>query len=62
MQDALGGADRLSGITDYEEVIRAEARDSRVGALGEVRKRVRWIRRPQVLRLDLSNPERHDQR
>jgi hypothetical protein len=52
MQDALGGANRIAAINDYEETIRAEAWDSGGGALGEVRKRTRWIRTPNVVRLD----------
>jgi hypothetical protein len=52
MQDALGGADRIAAVHDYEEMIRAEAWDAAGGALGEVRKRTRWMRTPNVVRLD----------
>lgn len=56
MQTALGGADRIAAIHDYEETIRAEAWDSRGAALGEVRKRTRWIRTPNCVRLDQIGP------
>src|SRR5262249_17065941 len=52
LQDALGGAKRIAGIRDFEETIRAGARDASGGALGEVRKRTRWIRNANVIRLD----------
>jgi hypothetical protein len=56
MQDALGGAKRIAAVRDFEETIRAEAWDSSGGALGEVRKRTRWIRTPKVIRLDQVGP------
>ena len=56
LQDALGGAKRIAAVRDYEETIRAEAWDSSGGALGEVRKRTRWIRTPNVIRLDQRGP------
>ena len=52
MQDALGGAKRIAAVHDFEEIIRAEARDANGAALGEVRKRTRWIKTPNVVRLD----------
>ena len=52
MQTALGGAEKIAAIYDYEETVRAEARDSNGTRLGEVRKRTRWMRRPNLLRLD----------
>jgi hypothetical protein len=56
LQDALGGAQRIADVRDYEETIRAEAWDSAGGALGEVRKRTRWMRIPNLLRLDQRGP------
>lgn len=56
MQDALGGADPIAAIRDYEETIRAQAWDSAGGALGEVRKRTRWTREPHVVRVDQRGP------
>jgi hypothetical protein len=56
MQEALGGAKRIAAVRDFEETIRAEARDSNGAPLGEVRKRTRWIRTPNVLRLDQIGP------
>ena len=56
MQDALGGAKKVAAIRDYEETIRAEAWDANGGALGEVRKRTRWMRTPNVVRLDQIGP------
>ena len=52
LQNALGGAKQIAAIRDYEEVIRAEAWDSKGGSLGQVRKRTRWMRSPNVVRLD----------
>src|SRR5262245_24187299 len=52
LQNALGGAKQIAAIRDYEEVIRAEAFDSKGGSLGQVRKRTRWMRSPNVVRLD----------
>ncbi len=52
MQKALGGANRIAAVRDFEETIRAEAWDARGAALGEVRKRTRWMRTPNLLRLD----------
>src|SRR5215471_12734264 len=56
MQNALGGAKNIAAVHDYEESIRALAWDSNGGALGEVRKRTRWMRSPGVLRLDQIGP------
>lgn len=56
MQDALGGAKKITAIHDYEETIRAEAWDSSGSSLGEVRKRTRWILSPSTLRLDQRGP------
>lgn len=56
LQDALGGAKRIAAIRDFEETIRAAAWDSSGGSLGEVRKRTRWMRSPNVVRLDQRGP------
>ena len=56
VQDAMGGAPRIAAVADYEEGIRAEAWDERGTALGAVRKRTRWIRSPNVIRLDQVGP------
>jgi len=56
LQDALGGAKRIAAIHDYEETILAQAWDSRGTSLGDVRKRTRWMRNPNVIRLDQRGP------
>jgi hypothetical protein len=56
LQDALGGAKRIAAVRDFEETIRAEAWDASGAPLGEVRKRTRWMRTPNVLRLDQIGP------
>lgn len=56
MQDALGGKQKIAAVRDMDETIRAEAWDARGGALGEVRKRTRWIQNPSTLRLDQIGP------
>jgi hypothetical protein len=56
MQNALGGADRIAGVRDYEEHVRAEAVNGNTGqSMGEVAKRTRWIR-PSTLRIDQVGP------
>ena len=56
MQDALGGPKRLAAVRDFEETLRAQAWDASGAALGEVRKRTRWMRTPNVVRLDQRGP------
>jgi hypothetical protein len=56
MQEALGGARRIAAVRDFEEIVRAEARDANGSALGEVRKRTRWISNPNLLRVDQIGP------
>jgi hypothetical protein len=56
LQEALGGAKHIAAIRDFEETIRAQAWDSNGGSLGDVRKRTRWIRSPNVVRLDQRGP------
>lgn len=56
MQDALGGADRIASVRDFEQQVRAESIDGNTGrSLGEVRKRTRWIR-PNTVRVDQIGP------
>jgi hypothetical protein len=56
MQDALGGADTIAAVRDFEQQVRAESWDGNRGrSLGEVRKRTRWIR-PNTLRVDQIGP------
>jgi hypothetical protein len=56
MQDALGGADRIAAIRDLEQQVVAESWDGNTGrAMGEVRKRTRWVR-PNYLRIDQEGP------
>src|SRR5688572_29674122 len=56
VQDALGGADRLAAVRDFEETILAQAWDTRGAPLGDVRKRTRWMKSPNVVRLDQRGP------
>jgi len=56
LQNALGGAARIAAVRDYEEVIRAEAWDGSGASLGEVRKRTRWMKTPNAIRLDQRGP------
>jgi len=51
MQAALGGADKIAAIQDFEEQIHADIFDPSGKPLGHVDKRTRWIR-PNYLRLD----------
>lgn len=56
MQTALGGADKIAAIRDYEETVRAQTWNNKGVALGQVRKRTRWMRSPNLLRLDQIGP------
>jgi hypothetical protein len=56
MQTALGGADKIAAIGDYEETVRAEIWNNKGARIGEVRKRTRWMRSPNLLRLDQIGP------
>jgi hypothetical protein len=56
LQDALGGPKRIAAVRDFEETVRAEAWDASAASLGEVRKRTRWIRTPNAIRLDQRGP------
>src|SRR6266542_198236 len=56
MQEALGGADTIAAIRDFEQQVRAESWDGNTGrSLGEVRKLTRWVR-PNYLRVDQVSP------
>jgi hypothetical protein len=55
MQTALGGAEKIASVRDFEETVRADAWYSDGRPLGKVRKRTRWIR-PNYLRLDQVGP------
>jgi hypothetical protein len=56
MQDAIGGADKIASVRDFEESVRARAWHNDGRSMGEVRKRTRWIR-PNILRLDQVGAE-----
>jgi hypothetical protein len=56
MQAALGGAEKIAAIHDYEETVRAKIWNNRGTAIGEVRKRTRWMQNPNLLRLDQIGP------
>jgi len=55
MQQALGGADRIASIQDFEQSVHAETWDDNGKLIGTVRKRTRWSR-PSTLRLDQVGP------
>jgi hypothetical protein len=56
VQNALGGADRIAAIRDYEQVVRAGSWNGNTGeSIGTVVKRTRWIR-PNYLRIDQVGP------
>jgi len=55
MQQALGGADKIDDIRDFEQLVRAETWDRKGSPIGQVRKRTRWIK-PNHLRLDQVGP------
>jgi hypothetical protein len=56
MQSALGGVEKIAAIRDYEETVNAKTWNSDGTVLGEVRKRTRWMRSPNLLRLDQIGP------
>lgn len=56
MQTALGGVEKIAAIHDYEETVQAKTWNGNGTVLGEVRKRTRWMRSPNVLRLDQIGP------
>jgi hypothetical protein len=56
MQAALGGADTLAGVNDFEETVKAQIWNNAGTPTGEVWKRIRWMRNPNILRLDQYGP------
>jgi hypothetical protein len=56
MQKALGGTERIAAIRDYEETIKGQTWNPDGSPLGPVRKRTRWVRTPNVVRLDQIGP------
>ncbi len=55
MQKALGGADKIAAVSDFEDIVHAQTWNQAGDALGTVRKRTRWTR-PNHLRLDQVGP------
>ena len=55
MQHALGGAEKIASIQDFEEIVKASTWNRSGQPIGEVRKRVRWVK-PNHLRLDQVGP------
>jgi len=55
MQQALGGADRIAAVRDFEEDAYGDVWTEAGRPIGEVRKRTRWIA-PNLLRLDQQGP------
>jgi hypothetical protein len=51
MQTALGGADKIAAVHDFDQTVHAEAWNFNGDAMGTVHKRVRFIR-PSCLRVD----------
>ncbi len=56
MQEALGGADRIARVRDFEQIVRADTWDNDGKPHGLVRKRTQWVR-PNILRLDQVGPD-----
>jgi hypothetical protein len=56
MQAALGGADKIAAVRDYQETIRGDTWLPDGSPLGHVRKRTRWIKSANVVRLDQIGP------
>jgi hypothetical protein len=56
MQTALGGAEKIAAIRDYEETVQARTWNGDGTPLGLVWKRTRWMRSPNVVRLDQIGP------
>jgi hypothetical protein len=56
MQTALGGAEKIAAIHDYEETVHAAIWNNSGAPMGEIRKRTRWMRSPNLLRLDQIGP------
>jgi hypothetical protein len=56
MQNALGGADKIASVRDFDESVRAQAWHNDGRPMGEVHKRTRWIW-PNILRIDQVGAE-----
>ncbi|HZI56188.1 MAG TPA: hypothetical protein VFF39_05410 [Verrucomicrobiae bacterium] len=56
MQTALGGVEKIAAIRDYEEMVLARTWNGNGTFTAEVRKRTRWMRSPNLLRLDQIGP------
>jgi hypothetical protein len=56
IRQRLGGADKLAGANDFEEAVKAQIWNNAGTPTGEVWKRVRWMRNPNILRLDQYGP------
>jgi hypothetical protein len=56
MQAALGGADKLAAANDFEETVKAQIWNNAGTPMGEVWKRIRWMRNPNILRVDQYGP------
>jgi hypothetical protein len=56
MQSALGGAEKIASIRDFEQTVRADTWDNDGNPREVVRKRVRFIR-PSYLRIDQVGPD-----
>lgn len=56
MQTAIGGVEKIAAIQDYEETVQAKTWNSDGSPLGDVLKRTRWMRSPNVIRLDQIGP------
>ena len=55
MQQALGGADKIGGNRDFDELAQADTSTNTGKPIGHVMKRTRWIR-PNYLRVDQIGP------
>lgn len=56
MQTALGGAEKIASIRDFDECVRADTWDNEGKPHGIVHKRVRFVR-PSYLRIDQVGPD-----
>jgi hypothetical protein len=56
IQEALGGADKIAAVLDFERQVRAASWNGNTGqSIGEVVTRTRWVR-PTDLRVDQVGP------
>jgi len=56
MQNALGGADTIAAVRDFEQQVKAQSWNGNTGqSIGDVVKRTRWLR-PNKLRVDQVGP------